>query len=190
MPLRYMKERNLALLTLALDGDKWSSLHSSCLTLEGSASSTHGIGEMLGGPQEPLWLLWSRKEIFYPCLQWNHVCFYIYIYIYIYIWLTVHHSITYLLFPTWYTNLLFVYTYYIKSGSSTCFERIPPTLCRPLFVIYYTILETKKKERKKEPSYILSLLWNNDDNQSMTKCLFSSVLTCYCPECKYVQHIQ
>ena len=32
------------------------------------------------------------------------------------IWLAVHHSITYLLLPTWYTNLLFIYTYYIKLG--------------------------------------------------------------------------
>jgi hypothetical protein len=46
------------------------------------------------------------------------------------IWLAVHHSITYLLLPTWYTNLFFVYTYYIKLDSSTCFERTPPIIRR------------------------------------------------------------
>jgi hypothetical protein len=39
------------------------------------------------------------------------------------IWLAMHHSITFLLLPTWYTNFLFIYTNYIKLNSSTCFER-------------------------------------------------------------------
>jgi len=30
------------------------------------------------------------------------------------IWLAVHHSITFLLLPTWYTNFLFIYTNYIN----------------------------------------------------------------------------
>ena len=50
--------------------------------------------------------------------------------VYLDIWLALHHSITYLLFPTRYTNLLFVYTNYIKLDSSTCFERIPPIIRR------------------------------------------------------------
>ena len=41
------------------------------------------------------------------------------------IWLAVHHSITFLLLPTWYTNLLFIHTNYIKLNSSTWFERNP-----------------------------------------------------------------
>ena len=39
-------------------------------------------------------------------------------------------TLTYLLFPTWYTNLLFVYTNYIKLDSSTCFERTLPIIRR------------------------------------------------------------
>jgi len=39
------------------------------------------------------------------------------------IWLAVHHSITFWLLPTWYTN-------YIKLNSSTCFERNPPIIRR------------------------------------------------------------
>jgi len=31
-----------------------------------------------------------------------------------YIWLAVHHSITFLLLPTWYTNFLFIHINYIK----------------------------------------------------------------------------
>jgi hypothetical protein len=41
------------------------------------------------------------------------------------IWLAVHHSITFLLLPTWYTNFLFIHTNYIKLNSTTCFERNP-----------------------------------------------------------------
>ena len=41
------------------------------------------------------------------------------------IWLAVHHSITSLLLPTWYTNFSFIHTNYIKLNSSTCFERSP-----------------------------------------------------------------
>ena len=40
-------------------------------------------------------------------------------------WLAVHHSITFLLLPTWYTNFLFIHTNYNKLNSSTCFERNP-----------------------------------------------------------------
>jgi len=40
-------------------------------------------------------------------------------------WLAVHHSITFLLLPTWYTNFLFIHINYIKLNSSTCFERNP-----------------------------------------------------------------
>jgi hypothetical protein len=40
------------------------------------------------------------------------------------IWLAVHHGITFLLLPTWYTNFLFIHTNYIKLNSSTCFEAI------------------------------------------------------------------
>jgi hypothetical protein len=39
--------------------------------------------------------------------------------------LAVHHSITFLLLPTWYTNFLFIHTNYIKLNSSTCFKRNP-----------------------------------------------------------------
>jgi hypothetical protein len=41
------------------------------------------------------------------------------------IWLVVHHSITFLLLPTWYMNFLFIHTNYIKLNASTCFERNP-----------------------------------------------------------------
>ena len=41
------------------------------------------------------------------------------------IWLAVHHSITFLLLPTWYTIFLFIHINYIKLNSSTCFERNP-----------------------------------------------------------------
>ena len=41
------------------------------------------------------------------------------------IWLAVHHSITFLLLPTWYTNFLFIHINYIKLNSSTCFEFNP-----------------------------------------------------------------
>jgi hypothetical protein len=46
------------------------------------------------------------------------------------IWLAVHHSVTFLLVPTWYTNFLFIYTNYIKLNSSTCFECTPPIIRR------------------------------------------------------------
>jgi len=46
------------------------------------------------------------------------------------IWLAVHHSITFLLLPTWYTNFLFILINYIKLNSSTCFERNPPIIRR------------------------------------------------------------
>jgi len=41
------------------------------------------------------------------------------------IWLAVHHSTTFLLLPTWYTNFLFSHINYIKLNYSTCFERNP-----------------------------------------------------------------
>jgi len=44
---------------------------------------------------------------------------------YLDIWLAVHHSITFLLLPTWYTNFLFIYTNYIQWNASTCFEHNP-----------------------------------------------------------------
>jgi len=34
-------------------------------------------------------------------------------------------ALTFLLLPTWYTNFLFIHINYIKSNSSTCFERNP-----------------------------------------------------------------
>ena len=46
------------------------------------------------------------------------------------IWLAVHHSITFLLLPSWYTNFLFVHINYIKLNSSICFERNPPIIRR------------------------------------------------------------
>ena len=46
------------------------------------------------------------------------------------IWLAVHHSITSLLLPTWYTNFLFIHTNYIKLNSSTCFKSNPPIIRR------------------------------------------------------------
>jgi hypothetical protein len=46
------------------------------------------------------------------------------------IWLTLNHSITLLLLPTWYTNFLFIYTNYNKLNTFTCFERIPPIIRR------------------------------------------------------------
>jgi len=33
---------------------------------------------------------------------------------FIYIWLAVHHYITFLSLPNWYTNFLFIYTNYIR----------------------------------------------------------------------------
>jgi hypothetical protein len=44
--------------------------------------------------------------------------------------LAVHHSITFLLLPTWYTNFLFIYTNYLKLNYSTCFVGIPPIIRR------------------------------------------------------------
>ena len=44
------------------------------------------------------------------------------------IWLAVHHSITFLLLPTWYTNFLFIHINCIKLNSCTCFERNPPII--------------------------------------------------------------
>ena len=41
------------------------------------------------------------------------------------IWLAVHHSITFLLLPTWYTNFFYIHINYVKLNSSTCFERNP-----------------------------------------------------------------
>jgi hypothetical protein len=46
------------------------------------------------------------------------------------IWLAVHHSITFLLLPIWYTNFLFIHTNYIKLNSSTCFKCNPPIIRR------------------------------------------------------------
>jgi len=46
------------------------------------------------------------------------------------IWLAVHHRVTFLLLPTWYTNVLFIHTNYIKLNSSTCFERNPLIISR------------------------------------------------------------
>ena len=54
------------------------------------------------------------------------------------IWLAVHHNITFLLLPTWYTNFLFIYTNYIKLNSSTCFERIPSIIRRSTMQIVHT----------------------------------------------------
>jgi hypothetical protein len=42
--------------------------------------------------------------------------------LYLDIWLAVHHSITFLLLPSWYTNFLFIHTNYIKLNSSTMFR--------------------------------------------------------------------
>jgi len=42
------------------------------------------------------------------------------------IWLAVHHSITFILLPTCYTNFLFIHINYVKLNSSICFERNPP----------------------------------------------------------------
>jgi len=53
------------------------------------------------------------------------------------IWLAVHHSITFLLLPTWYTNFLFIHTNYIKLNSSACFESIPPIIRRSTTQIVY-----------------------------------------------------
>ena len=39
--------------------------------------------------------------------------------------LAVHHSITFLLLPTWYTDFLFIHTNYIKLNSSARFESNP-----------------------------------------------------------------
>jgi hypothetical protein len=48
------------------------------------------------------------------------------------IWLAVHHSITFLLLPTWYTNFWFIHTKYIKLNFSTCFERNPLIIRRSM----------------------------------------------------------
>ena len=51
--------------------------------------------------------------------------------------LAVHHSITFLLLPTWYTDFLFIHTNYIKLNSSTCFERNPLIIRRSTKQIVY-----------------------------------------------------
>jgi hypothetical protein len=53
------------------------------------------------------------------------------------IWLGVHHSITFLLLPTWYTNFLFIYANYNKLNSFIYFEGIPPTIRRSMTQIVH-----------------------------------------------------
>ena len=53
------------------------------------------------------------------------------------IWLAVHHSITSLLLPTWYTNFLLIHTNYIKLNFSTCFERNPLIIRRSTMQIVH-----------------------------------------------------
>jgi hypothetical protein len=56
--------------------------------------------------------------------------------IYLDIWLAVHHSILFLLLPTWYTNFLFIHTNCIKLNSSTCFERNPLIIRRLTQIVH------------------------------------------------------
>ena len=58
----------------------------------------------------------SERKISCPYQELNNISL-------VDIWLAVHHSTTFLLLPTWYTNFLFIHTNYIKLNSSTCFER-------------------------------------------------------------------
>ena len=86
-----------------------------------------------------------KKGIFSKLLQIRSMC--VNDYAYLDIWLAVHHSITFLLLPTWCTNFLFIYTNYIKLNSSTCFERIPPIIRRSTTQIVHMLIC---------PSFILS----------------------------------
>ena len=52
------------------------------------------------------------------------------------IWLAMHHSITFLLLPTWYTNFLFIHTNHIKLNSSTCFEHNPLIIRRSTQIVH------------------------------------------------------
>ena len=58
------------------------------------------------------------------------------------IWLAVHHSITFLLLPTWYTNFLFIHTNYIKLNSCTCFEYSPLIIRRSTMQIVESFLSS------------------------------------------------
>jgi hypothetical protein len=51
--------------------------------------------------------------------------------------LAVHHSITFLLLPTWYTNFLFIHINHIKLNFSTCFERNPLIIRRSTMQIVH-----------------------------------------------------
>ena len=67
----------------------------------------------------------------------------LFIFIYPGIWwryLNINIYFSYLLFPTWYTNRLFVYINYIKLDSSTCFERTPPIIRRSTVINYCIVL--------------------------------------------------
>jgi len=64
-------------------------------------------------------------QMYHQCVNIYHVTF-----ISIDIWLAVHHSITFLLLPSWYTNFLFIHINYINFNSSTCFKRNPLTIRR------------------------------------------------------------
>ena len=56
------------------------------------------------------------------------------------IWLAVHHSITFLLLPTWYTNFLFIHINYIKLNSSTCSERNTLIIRRSAQIVHMQLL--------------------------------------------------
>jgi hypothetical protein len=62
--------------------------------------------------------IYNLKRTIFPSWYWT-----IFDFFFLDIWLAVHHSITFLLLPTWYTNFLFIHTNYIKLNSSTCFKR-------------------------------------------------------------------
>jgi hypothetical protein len=69
-------------------------------------------------------------------------------------WLAVHHSITFLLLPTWYTNFLFIHINYIKLNSSICFERNPLIIRRSTTKIVHMqplVLSLSANDRLVEP---------------------------------------
>jgi hypothetical protein len=87
------------------------------------------------------------------------------------VWLAVHHSITFLLLPTWYTNFLFIHINYIKLNSSTRFERNPLIIRRSTTQIVHMqplVSSLSASDRLVQPLrkdlfiYVHSFMWMNN----------------------------
>ena len=74
----------------------------------------------------------------------------------------MHHSITFLLLPTWYTNFLFIHTNYIKLNSSTCFERNPLIIRRSTTQIIHMQLLVSSLSASDRLVQPLSLVLSDD----------------------------